>query len=757
MPRLLLFALLVGLCAGSLPWLRVRPIDKALYPASPRDYVIADEWGREVTLRGACVESEERNFPPWQRPTDPAAYANGRCPNNTGEYQEPPICGVEAGNGKFNQSTADLSLNDFAQARALGFNIMRLCLSWSELEYTPGEYNASYIERVAQMVEWAAEQDIYVILDMHEDLYTLFIQPPPNATGVPPFLTPGGGQDGAPAWAVATDGWPPLSIFGIGNLNLAIMRAFDNFYQNKVVPGVPQGAAPGPGLQDHYIGAIAALARRFINSSNVAGLEIINEPNPGSTLGPLDFGRNYLYPLYTRTVQAITGVRDGLPPCNASTTPFLPVGPPACPYPDLGIHDTRHIFFAEPSALRNELDFSSEEIPGPWTTYAHVVHTPHVYTHVFTIDQEIPALNLSGKWPPSWAFAYDTAQAEANRMRSGVFVTEFGTGADSDVKTVQPTLDQAELHGVGGTIWSWKSGCGTDPSNPGCYSNDSWTLYAPAAAPRGNPSAPIPPNAYLYPHRERMLSRVHSRGTLGECLGYFYNVSDRSFVLRANASAAGAGDAARARAGWARAVALALGGGGGMGPRRAQRRRGCQWQRHGALPPPQHFASLCKCHRGGGRGGAPGHTAVARWLPQRLFFPHGAGRVHAGRAALAASGGGGAGAAPGGGRLPAPAPAGRGARAAGRARGAGSAGSRAGQWHRPGGAAHAGRPGGGPAPGAHRGQGHCGEAARAHCKGRRCRRVPSRVVASFCKCQVANFIYIYNERPGPLRQWSIAW
>ena len=470
---MLLFLALTLSCISALPWLDVCRVDKSLHPASARDYVLCDEFKREVTLRGACVESEERSLPPWQRSTSASDYEAGACPDNNGNYQEPPICGVQAGAGKFNQDTSALSRNDFAQVRALGFNIVRLCLSWSSLEYTPGVYNASYIERVAQMVSWAEEQDVYVILDMHEDLYSLFIQPTPNTTGVPGLLSPGGGQDGAPAWAVATDGWPPLSIFGIGNLNLAIMKAFDNFYLNTVVPGIPQGAAPGPGLQDHYIGAIAALAARFANSSAVAGFEIINEPNPGTALGPLHFGRSLLYPLYTRVVQAVTGVRDGLPPCAPGLSPYAQ--PPTCAYPDLGLHDTRHLFFAEPSALRNELDFSAEEIPGPWTTYPRIVHTPHVYTHVFTIDVEVPALNLTGKWPPSWAFAYDSAWREANRMQAPVFVTEFGTGETNDDSTVLPTLDQAELHGTGGTIWSWKSGCGTDPTSDWCNKNISWT------------------------------------------------------------------------------------------------------------------------------------------------------------------------------------------------------------------------------------------------------------------------------------------
>lgn len=46
--------------SDDLPWLSVRPVNKSLNPASLRDFVICDEYGREVTLRGACIEAEQR-------------------------------------------------------------------------------------------------------------------------------------------------------------------------------------------------------------------------------------------------------------------------------------------------------------------------------------------------------------------------------------------------------------------------------------------------------------------------------------------------------------------------------------------------------------------------------------------------------------------------------------------------------------------------------------------------------------------------
>lgn len=515
----------------TLPFLHVRPVDLSANPNSTRKFVISDAWGREVMLRGACVENEERNFPGnfTQRSQNPADYAGGECVVNANTYQEPPICEVDYGKGKFNESSADLSQNDFAQIRALGFNLIRLCVSWSVLEPTPGVYSNDAINRIVQLVDWASEQDVYVIVDYHEDDYSTFIFPNATDKGYPPYLVPSGGQgnDGAPAWAVETYGWPPWAVLGIGNLNLGMMRAFQSFWDNAVVPGVPQGQAPGPGLADHFIGAMAAVAARLVNRSAVAGYEIINEPQPGITLNPFTFATGYLYRLYTKTIQALTGIRDGLPTCPLNNT-FAA----NCSYPDLGVHDT-HIFFFEPSAVRNLLDFSPQ-ISSVFTNYTNLVFTPHTYTHVFTIDRILLpyGINISW-WPPSFEFAYQTAHDEANAMNAAVFVTEFGTGVDDDPNTLVHTLDAQDTYITGATLWSWKSNCYSS-SPGGC--DWAWTVYFPAY---GNQTGPIPPNGALDPERAWLLSRTQVRGAVGELIATGWNRTTRSFFAFLNLTASG--------------------------------------------------------------------------------------------------------------------------------------------------------------------------------------------------------------------------
>lgn len=394
-----------------LPWLHVRQVNKNTHPNSYRDYVIADEWDREVFLRGVNFNLEQRKDRPYVFPNSPAAYL-GKCPANTASHYAPPLCQVDAGKGRFHANTTYLSQNDYAQARALGFTMIRLCLSWSEIEREPGVYDTEYLDRIEQLVDWAEEQGMYTILDMHQDIYSLSINAmtPSEKTGgilntwqlngLPPLLFPGHGDDGAPPWAVITQGWPAITPLNIKEANLAVLQAFEAFWANMVIPGIPQGEAPGPGIQDHFIGAVAAIARRFSDRSAVAGYELLNEPLAGTTglLRPYSFSRNQLYPFYKRVVQAITGVRDSLPTCVSTEYAYPKVGKargatgsgsdPTCAYPDLGIRDTKHLIFTEPHAIRNVVDYSMHESL-PWTEYPNIVHSPHVYTTMVSIHHPL--------------------------------------------------------------------------------------------------------------------------------------------------------------------------------------------------------------------------------------------------------------------------------------------------------------------------------------------------------------------------------
>ena len=494
----------------------------------------ADAAGREVILRG--VNSEGLEDEAWRSdaanprmyyPTDPTAYA-GRCPANSNEVAA-PLCEVDAGKGRYAQPYADQSQNDFAQMRHFGFNLVRLALSWSQLEPTPGDYHTNYLEQVAQVVAWAHEQGVYVILDMHEDQYSRWIQTDPTQP-LPQGASASGGFDGAPAWAALTDGKPSYATFGLSVFNPAVNAAFNHFWKNSPVP-VAQGDAPGMGLQDHWIGAIAALARRCRDEPAVLGYEIMNEPQLG-TFKAYDLAGSYMYPFYRRVIEAITGARDDLPDCPAAM-PSGTVPGGSCAYPDLGVHDTRHIVLFEPAAVRNLVDYSPQQ-SAPFTQYPNIAYAPHTYTHVFTLDSSfIGYTNQSAPYPPSYDFAYATAAAEATAIGAAMLVTEFGNGPGEDLAIMAGTVRAQERWKASNALWTWKANCSLDPSDT-CMGG--WSFYD--GPPGGPGDAPLPQNAAPKPVRRKLLQRIVPRATAGRLDGYAYDVDTQAFFMEASGAAA---------------------------------------------------------------------------------------------------------------------------------------------------------------------------------------------------------------------------
>ncbi len=515
-------------------------------PASGPDVTpyLADAAGRQVLLHGAAaVGMQDVAYPganggPAIFPVAPSAY-DGRCPKASALIPQPPLCEVQASRPAFAQSTAPGGGDDFAQMRALGFNVVRLVLNWSQLEPTAGTYSTTYLDRVAQVVGWARQQGIYVILDMHQDQYSRYIVPAKKGTA-PAGCTPSGGGDGAPAWAVQDDGKAACAMFGIDELNPAESAAFANFWQNATVTG-PRGQAPGTGLQDHYIGGLAALARRFQGNAAVLGYELMNEPQPGST-GSTPAGNGYeassqdLYPFYTRAIEALTGVRDGRPTCPAGAPTSL-TG--SCAYPQLASVDRQQIFF-EPIAYRNLVDFSVQ-VSTPFSSYPNLVYAPHVYTYAFTIEQDLLGLPAKpGGYPPNFTFGYQTAESEAQAMHSAVLTTEFGDSASTDPTILANELAAQEATQTGGTLWAWK-GLSKVAGTCWCarWQHSSYQTTANGTPGKGNPKSAPSAADLLIPSRQQLLMRVSPTAVAGRLGAYAYDPATRTFAMVATSTVAG--------------------------------------------------------------------------------------------------------------------------------------------------------------------------------------------------------------------------
>lgn len=184
-------------------------------------------------------------------------------------------------------------------ARDWGFNLHRYLVFWDAAEPMPGFIDQAYLDRVEERLDWFAEHGIFVMIDMHQDVYAAR------------FCC-----DGAPEWAIRDDGEPftPQEIWSLNYLQPAVQRAFDNFWSYE---------EPHRDLQDHYAGVWAAIAMRFRDHPAVLGFDLMNEPSPGSlfdlreTLSGVGagegsrserFDRTLLAPFYRRVIERIREV-----------------------------------------------------------------------------------------------------------------------------------------------------------------------------------------------------------------------------------------------------------------------------------------------------------------------------------------------------------------------------------------------------------------------------------------------------------------
>jgi endoglycosylceramidase len=154
---------------------------------------------------------------------------------------------------------------DFHNLRRWGMNAVRFLIFWSGVEPEPGQYDEEYLLSVDERIAWARDAGLYVILDMHQDLWSEAI--------------PGG--NGAPAWATLDEGQPHFTVGDIWStayyVSPMVHRVFDNFWANKPGPD-------GIGIQDHFARAWRHVAEHYANSPTVIGFDLMNEPFPGSSI-----------------------------------------------------------------------------------------------------------------------------------------------------------------------------------------------------------------------------------------------------------------------------------------------------------------------------------------------------------------------------------------------------------------------------------------------------------------------------------------
>ncbi|WP_019634322.1 cellulase family glycosylhydrolase [Actinomadura atramentaria] len=370
-------------------------------------------------------------------------------------------------------ATLPLTEDDFAQIAALGRNVVRLAVSWSAVEPQPGRYDENYLRKIDQAVHWAEKHEIYTVLDMHQDGWNN--QATPAGTSCPLGTSKMDGYDGAPAWATRTDGAPRCQFTG-RDISPAGDRAFTNFYYDR------------DGVQDHLVKVWGMLARRYAESTSVAGFDPLNEPGFGEQApltSTLLLGR-----FYDRVLRAVRA---------AEKRP--------------------HILFAEPSIFWSGTGFDA--MPrGSFQDDPNVVFAPHLYAESITMDA---SLGLPAMTSVEHGFRIARRTARDLPVWSG----EWGFWGDDAamVGKLRRYSRQEDDALIGGALWVWKQACG-DPQN--------------GAGPTGNGlnNLDCATGRFLPrdPEGVEELSRAYPRAAPGVLLSLRSVPETKEFVLRGRAA-----------------------------------------------------------------------------------------------------------------------------------------------------------------------------------------------------------------------------
>lgn len=339
---------------------------------------IVDDRGRDVLLRGANLNAlgdyyqGDPKLPPTKAPTD----------------------------------------GDWDAMAAHGFSVVRLLVSWSELEPTRGAFDRAYVRRIEGAIDAAAARGIYTVVDFHQDAWGKFIASPNGETcaagGVPAI-----GWDGAPKWATITDGTSTCRPEGYREGAAAVSTSFRNFYRNR------------DGIRDAYVMTVSRLAGVLAGNPAVAGIDLFNEPNQV-------FGAEESIQRYTELATAlVTGIRSAEGGAKAA-------------FP--------HLIFLEPLVLF--------PLPGTmpaegFTKDRDIVFAPHNYAEVIikvlTVEQtfDVSAQTASARSWPLWIGEY------------GVFDTDR-----ADLAILRRFGEAEDAHLAGSAEWQWRQRCG-DPHTVG--------------------------------------------------------------------------------------------------------------------------------------------------------------------------------------------------------------------------------------------------------------------------------------------------
>jgi len=296
-------------------------------------------------------------------------------------------------------SNRSLCEQDMKNLRDWGFNCIRLYLAWTGFEPQRGQYNFTYLDQLKKIVDTAAKYDIYVILDVHQDVLSR------RFCG-----------EGFPDWATLSSNWKnfpfplPFSLDrdtqGIPLISSCLQHPFFQYYFSEPVNEAFQAFYENQdGIRTSFAKMWQQAARYFANVTNVLAYEILNEPWVGNIfVDPtllLPFGKGdkqNLVPLYTEVNNYIRKA------------------------------DNNHIIMFEPMTSDFQIIGFDHGPSGQREYLNREVFSYHIYCAYLDSHGDPKSKFFCELFDDTWfRWRYETVK----RLGTGGFLTEFGAASGS--------------------------------------------------------------------------------------------------------------------------------------------------------------------------------------------------------------------------------------------------------------------------------------------------------------------------------------
>jgi hypothetical protein len=182
-----------------------------------------------------------------------------------------------------------------ARLQRWGFNCLRLLTSWEAVEHAgPGQHDEAYLDYFAEVCRRAGTYGLHVFIDFHQDVWSRM-----------------SGGDGAPGWTWEAAGLDFTRFHDAGGAHV-MQHVYDpsvggrqasypamSWSGNYARPAngiiwtlffagadfAPTAKVDGQNvqtyLQNHYLGAMRAVAERVAHLDHVIGFDTLNEPGTG--------------------------------------------------------------------------------------------------------------------------------------------------------------------------------------------------------------------------------------------------------------------------------------------------------------------------------------------------------------------------------------------------------------------------------------------------------------------------------------------